>query len=104
MMERAISNKSELKMKKRQTELALPNPFLEPTISVERAGQILGIGRSKAYELAQANKFPVEVLKIGRTYHVLTSSLVTTLGLDAFLTAPAVVTNLTTAQASATSA
>ena len=75
-------------MQKIKGGFVLPNPLAEPTISVERAGQMLGIGRSKAYELAQTNKFPVDVLKIGKTYHVLTASLLKALGLDAYLAFP----------------
>ena len=40
------------------------------TTDVETAGAILGIGRSKAYELAKNNSFPVAVIKIGRRYVV----------------------------------
>ncbi len=34
------------------------------------AGSILGIGRSKAYDLAQRGQFPTTVLKVGRNYVV----------------------------------
>ncbi|KAB1161419.1 helix-turn-helix domain-containing protein [Micromonospora sp. AMSO12t] len=37
---------------------------------VETAGAILGIGRTKAYELAKTNKFPVRLLRVGRRYLV----------------------------------
>jgi hypothetical protein len=37
---------------------------------VPTAGQILGIGRTKAYELVRTESFPVPVLKIGRCYVV----------------------------------
>ncbi len=40
------------------------------TTDVETAGAILGIGRSKAYELARDGAFPVTVLRIGRRYVV----------------------------------
>jgi hypothetical protein len=36
------------------------------TTDVETAGDILGIGRTKAYELAKADEFPVDILRIGR--------------------------------------
>jgi predicted DNA-binding transcriptional regulator AlpA len=35
------------------------------TTDVATAGAILGIGRSKAYELAKSGEFPVTVLRIG---------------------------------------
>jgi hypothetical protein len=40
------------------------------TTDVETAGAVLGIGRSKAYELAKAGEFPVRVVRIGRRYVV----------------------------------
>ena len=40
------------------------------TTDVETAGAVMGIGRSKAYELAKAGQFPVKVLRIGRRYLV----------------------------------
>ena len=40
------------------------------TTDVETAGAILGIGRTKAYELAKNGEFPVKVLRIGRRYVV----------------------------------
>jgi hypothetical protein len=55
---------------------------LGATIDVETAGAILGIGRSKSYELAKASEFPVRVLRIGRRYLVPTPSILTLLGID----------------------
>jgi len=103
-MERVDSHTRKTSEKMHQGETGIPNPLIEPIIGVERAGQILGIGRSKAYELAQTNNFPVGVLKIGRTYHVLTSSLVETLGLDAYLTDPPAVSNISKPQTSTSKA
>ncbi|MER6754983.1 DNA-binding protein [Micromonospora echinofusca] len=40
------------------------------TTDVETAGAILGIGRTKAYELARTNEFPVRLLRVGRRYLV----------------------------------
>jgi hypothetical protein len=37
---------------------------------IERAGEILGIGRTKAYELARTDAFPVKVVRVGRRYLV----------------------------------
>jgi hypothetical protein len=37
---------------------------------IEKAAEILGIGRTKAYELARANSFPVTVVRVGRRYLV----------------------------------
>jgi hypothetical protein len=55
---------------------------LGATIDVETAGAILGIGRSKSYELAKADEFPVRVLRIGRRYLVPTTALLALLGID----------------------
>jgi len=38
--------------------------------SLETAAQILGIGRSKAYEMARTGQFPVRLMRVGRVYRV----------------------------------
>jgi hypothetical protein len=50
------------------------------TTDVATAGAILGIGRSKAYELARNGEFPVTILRVGRRYLVPTSVLLALLG------------------------
>lgn len=40
------------------------------TTDVETAGAVLGIGRTKAYEMAKAGEFPVRLVRIGRRYVV----------------------------------
>ena len=45
------------------------------TTDVETAGAILGIGRTKAYELAKNGEFLVKLLRIGRRYVVPISAL-----------------------------
>jgi hypothetical protein len=50
------------------------------TTDIATAGTILGIGRTKAYELAKNNDFPVTVLRVGRRYLVPTSTRLTLLG------------------------
>jgi hypothetical protein len=52
------------------------------TTDLETAGAILGVGRTKAYELAKAGDFPVTVLRIGRRYVVPTQLLLKLLGAD----------------------
>jgi hypothetical protein len=49
---------------------------------VETAGAILGIGRTKAYELARSGEFPVVVIKVGRRYLVSVPALPTLLAAD----------------------
>jgi hypothetical protein len=52
------------------------------TTDVETAGAILGIGRTKAYELAQAGEFPVRIVRIGRRYVVPVAAILRLLGAD----------------------
>jgi hypothetical protein len=53
---------------------------LGTTTDIETAGAILGIGRTKAYELAKEGDFPVTVIKIGRRYVVPVVPLLAVLG------------------------
>ncbi|WP_242642104.1 hypothetical protein [Lentzea alba] len=46
------------------------------------AGRALGIGRTKAYELARAEDFPARVLRLGNTYRVVTADLLRLLGVE----------------------
>ncbi len=39
-------------------EALIPDPAVEPIISVERAGRILSLGRSAAYEAARRGELP----------------------------------------------
>jgi hypothetical protein len=55
---------------------------LGATTDVETAGAILGIGRSKSYELAKSGDFPVRVLHIGRRYLVPIPSILALLGVE----------------------
>ncbi len=59
----------------------IPDPDKEPTISVERGGQLLGLGRSAAYEAARRGELPV--LRFGRRLVVPTAAVLRLLGLDA---------------------
>jgi hypothetical protein len=52
------------------------------TTDVETAGAVLGIGRSKAYELAKAGEFPVRVVRIGRRYVVPVAALLQLLDIE----------------------
>jgi hypothetical protein len=46
------------------------------TTNVETAGAILGIGRTKAYDLAKRGAFPAKVLRIGSRYVVSVHALI----------------------------
>lgn len=52
------------------------------TTDVQTAGAVLGIGRSKAYEMAKADQFPVRLLHIGRRYVVPVAAILQLLGAD----------------------
>jgi excisionase family DNA binding protein len=59
----------------------LPDPRKTPTLSIEQAGQILGIGRAAAYSAVQAGHLPT--IKLGRRRIVVpTAALWSMLGLD----------------------
>jgi len=60
---------------------------LPPTISVEHAGRLLGLGRSAAYEAVRRSELPV--LKFGRRMVVPTARVLAMLGLERDEGAPA---------------
>jgi hypothetical protein len=57
--------------------LALP-----VVVDLVTAGRALGIGRTRAFELARRGEFPVPVLRVGLTYRVPTAPLLKALGVD----------------------
>lgn len=57
-------------------------PATPPTITIAAAANLLGIGRSSAYEAARTGNFPAPVLKINGRYVVPTKPLLDVLGLD----------------------
>lgn len=48
---------------------------LPPTIDLMTAARTLGIGRTKAYELARNGEFPCHIIRIGELYRVSTADL-----------------------------
>jgi excisionase family DNA binding protein len=58
----------------------IPTPEGRPTLSVEEAGEFLGLGRSSAYEAVRRGELPV--LRFGRTIRVPTARLRVLLGID----------------------
>jgi hypothetical protein len=58
---------------------------LRATASVDlmTAASALGLGRTKAYELARRDQFPCRVIRIGETYRVPTAGLLELLGVIA---------------------
>jgi hypothetical protein len=61
----------------RKELLALP-----AVVSLVTAARALGIGRTRAFELARRGAFPVPVLRVGLTYRVPTAPLLRLLGLS----------------------
>ncbi|MHB1431398.1 MAG: helix-turn-helix domain-containing protein [Streptosporangiaceae bacterium] len=57
--------------------LALP-----VSVDLTTAAKAFGIGRTKAYELAQAGEFPCRVIRVGLKYRVPRSALLEALGVD----------------------
>lgn len=48
---------------------------LPTTTTIETAARALGLGRTRAYQLARENRFPCKIIRIGTTYHVVTADL-----------------------------
>jgi Helix-turn-helix domain len=53
-----------------------------PTVSLLTAAAAIGIGRTKAYELAKRDEFPVAVRRVGATYRVPVAELLRFLQAD----------------------
>jgi hypothetical protein len=51
-----------------------------PTVDLMTAAAALGLGRTKAYELARRAQFPCRVIRIGEIYRVPTAGLLELLG------------------------
>lgn len=56
---------------------------LPAVVNLMTAARALGIGRTKAYQLAQGDEFPCRIIRVGRGYHVPTADLLTVLGVTA---------------------
>ena len=59
---------------------ALPDPNTEPVVSVERAGQVLGLSRGSAYEAVRRGEIPS--LRFNRRVVVPTARLLALLGTE----------------------
>ncbi|MER6812986.1 DNA-binding protein [Spirillospora sp. NPDC000708] len=55
---------------------------LPTTTSVETAARAIGLGRTRAYELARRGEFPCKVIRIGASYRVVTVDLRRLLGIE----------------------
>jgi hypothetical protein len=54
-----------------------------PTVDLKTAAAALGLGRTKAYELARRGQFPCRVIRIGGAYRIPTPGLLELLGVPA---------------------
>jgi hypothetical protein len=52
-----------------------------PTVDLMTAAAALGLGRTKAYDLARRDQFPCRCIRIGETYRIPTPGLLELLGL-----------------------
>jgi hypothetical protein len=57
--------------------LALP-----VSVDLATAGRALGIGRTKAFELARAGQFPCKVLQVGQKYRVPRTAILAALDIE----------------------
>ncbi len=55
--------------------------LLPPTLSLLAAAQMLGVGRTAAYELVRSGQWPTRVLRLGRSIRIPTAPLLAELGL-----------------------
>jgi excisionase family DNA binding protein len=55
---------------------------LPAVVDVVTAAEVLGIGRTVAYELVRTNRFPVPVVRVGRQIKIPTAYLIELLGLS----------------------
>ncbi|HEU5031971.1 MAG TPA: DNA-binding protein [Spirillospora sp.] len=66
-----------MKQMSQEELLALPT-----TVSVETAARAIGLGRTRAYELARQGAFPCKVIRVGAKYRVVTVDLRRLLGIE----------------------
>jgi len=59
---------------------AIPDPRVQPTLTVPVAGGFLGLGRDSAYNAAKRGEIPT--IRIGRRLVVPTAALLTLLGIS----------------------
>ncbi len=53
------------------------------TVDLMTAASALGLGRTRAYDLARREQFPCRVIRIGDTYRIPTAGLLELLGVTA---------------------
>jgi excisionase family DNA binding protein len=69
------------------TDRHIPDPAIEPTITVARAAKILGIGIRSAYDAVHRDEWPV--IKVGGTYRIHTERFLAQYGFSSAVPVPA---------------
>ena len=69
---------------------------LPAVVDLMTAARALGIGRSKAYQLASTGEFPCRIIRIGTHYNIPTAELLKVLGATPFVSPPRTSTENTT--------
>jgi len=67
---------SQRRVMTREDALALP-----PVVSISTAAEVLGLGRSAAYELVRSGQWPTPILRLGRLIKVPTAPLIALVGI-----------------------
>ena len=65
------------------TPVSIAQLHTTATVDLMTAAAALGLGRTRAYELARRNQFPCRVIRIGDTYRIPTPGLLELLGVTA---------------------
>lgn len=60
---------------------------LPVSVDLETAARAFGMGRTKAYELARADRFPCRTVRVGPKYVIPRTALLEALGVDPFVDA-----------------
>ena len=63
------------------TSITIAQLRATPTVDLMTAATALGMGRTKAYDLARRDEFPCRCIRIGETYRIPTPGLLELLGL-----------------------
>lgn len=66
-----------------QLEMTIEELLALPvSVDLVTAGRAFGLGRTKAFELAQSDEFPCRVLRVGKKYRVPRSAIFEALGIN----------------------
>ncbi len=55
---------------------------LPPVLDLPTAAQLLGVGRTAAYQLVRENQWPTPVIRVGRLIRIPTAPLLALLGVE----------------------